>query len=80
MLREIRAYLRERGRASLKDMAHHLGHDEAALRHALSQWQCKGHVRALPAGTPCRGCRLCQADEIELFACLDAPLPAPDPG
>ena len=67
MLQEIRDYLRVRGRASVKDMAHYLGSDETVIRHALRQWECKGKVRALPAGTPCRGCRLCKADEIELF-------------
>ncbi len=71
MLLALRDYLQHHGRAAVKDIAHALGQDEAMVRHALQQWVAKGKARRLATGTPCRGCRLCPPDEIELYEWIE---------
>ena len=72
ILREIRDYLRQRGRAPLRDMAIHFDMDESALRGALEHWIRKGRVRRLPPGTTCFGCSSCAPQDIELYEWVEA--------
>lgn len=68
ILSRVNDYLRQRGRASLLDMA--LGLDAApdALRDMLAILERKGRVRRLPAGTACGGgCNKCAPANIELY-------------
>jgi len=67
ILMEIRDYVRRHGRAALPDMAVHFDMAPDALRSALQRWIARGQVRQLPTGTPCRGCRLCDPAQVELY-------------
>lgn len=49
----VRDYLRERGNASLADVAMHFDASEDAARGALDQWIAKGKARKLPLGASC---------------------------
>jgi hypothetical protein len=64
----VRDYLKERGNASLAEVAMHFDASEEAARGALDLWMKKGKVRPLPAGASCSkagscGCS-CKAEEI----------------
>ena len=74
MLSTLSAYLRERRRASLVDMAHALHAEPEAVRGMLQVLVRKGRVHALPAGTGCghSSCGKCAPDAVEMFEWLDA--------
>lgn len=64
----VRDYMRERGNASLEEVALHFDASRDAARGALDLWMKKGKVRPLPAGASCSkagscGCS-CKAEEI----------------
>jgi hypothetical protein len=68
ILSRVNDYLRERGRASLLDMAHGLDAAPDALRDMLAILERKGRVRRLPTGTACGGgCNKCAPATIELY-------------
>lgn len=53
---ELKAYLAERGRASLGDIAIHFGSSPDAVRQAAQLWVGKGRLRAIE-GSGCKtGC------------------------
>lgn len=54
MLIEIRRFLAERRRATLAEIALHLGVAPDAARGMMAQWQRRGKARLLPS--PCGGC------------------------
>lgn len=64
----VRDYLKERGNASLSDVAVHFDAGEESVRAVLDLWIAKGRVRPLAAGATCSkagscGCA-CKAEEI----------------
>lgn len=60
MLSDIRAYLSERGRAPLSDIAARLGVSADAARGMLQHWVRKGKVCRLESCPACaRGCGDC---------------------
>ena len=64
----VRDYLRERGTASLTDVALHFDASEDAARAVLDLWVGKGKARPLPAGSMCAkagscGCA-CKPEDI----------------
>ncbi len=63
----VKAYLVERHRATLTDIAVHFGSSPDAVRQVLGQWMTKGRVRLLAGGT-CSGktCSCAQKTE-EIF-------------
>ncbi|KJS43041.1 MAG: hypothetical protein VR70_03040 [Rhodospirillaceae bacterium BRH_c57] len=54
-LSEVKAYLVDRRRAGLSDIAIHFGSSPDAVRHALRHWEDKGRVRVLSGGGSCSG-------------------------
>lgn len=71
----LRDYLRERGHASLTEMALHFDAAPSAVEGVLDQWSNRGRVRALLAGESCcrkgSGCSSsCKVEEI--YAWIDA--------
>ncbi len=68
ILSRVDAYLKERGRVSLLDLAHGLDATPEALRDMLALLERKGRVRRLPAGTACGGgCNRCAPESVELY-------------
>jgi len=72
MLSEIRAYLSQRGRASLADIALHLHVSPDAARGMLELWERKGRVCRMAAacgGTCAKGCGHCpESTANEIYA------------
>ena len=64
----VRDYLKERGNASLSDVALHFDAGEDSVRAVLDLWVAKGKIRPLAAGAACSragSCgRSCKAEEI----------------
>lgn len=67
ILSRVNDYLRERRRASVKDMAAGLETAPEALRGMLAILERKGRIRRLPSGTGCSGCCKCDPASIELY-------------
>ena len=67
ILTRLRDYLKQRGQASLRDLATRFDTDEDTLRGLLEHWVRKGKVRRLPGGTPCSGCTSCAPETVELY-------------
>ncbi|MBU1425060.1 MAG: FeoC-like transcriptional regulator [Gammaproteobacteria bacterium] len=67
IIARVSDYLKERGRASLQDMALGLDTSPDALRDMLAILERKGRVLRLPSGTGCSGCSKCQPADIELY-------------
>ena len=59
MLLEIRAYVEERGSASLSDIALHFRRDPDAVRGMLAHWVGKGVMRCSDAMPACAGSTGC---------------------
>jgi hypothetical protein len=54
----LRAYLRQRGEASLSEMAAHFGADADLIQDLLGYWQKKGRIRT--SGADCgKSCARC---------------------
>jgi len=65
MLRELNAYLAERKRASLTELAEHFGADAAALRGMLAMLIAKKRVER--ERTTCGGCVKCGPEQTEVY-------------
>ncbi|AJE21821.1 FeoC-like transcriptional regulator [Azotobacter chroococcum] len=65
ILAEIGQYLRQHGRASLRDLATATGSTPEAVEAMLATLARKGRVRRLPAGSTC-GTACCQCDPATL--------------
>lgn len=65
MLSDIRAYLTERGRAPLSDIALHLGVSPDAARGMIQQWERRGKMRQISGscGQSACGCASCPGTE-----------------
>jgi hypothetical protein len=72
ILPEIRRYLRQRGQASLADIALHLDIDPDALRGMLEVWMRKGKVRRQLATASCgSSCSQCQSAATEIYTWIE---------
>lgn len=74
ILNDVKAYLSERERASVADLAIHFGIDAAAIRGMLEIWERKGRVRHLePATGGCLGCRGCDDAMSDVYVWVGRP-------
>ena len=68
ILSELRDHLRQRGQASLLELAQHFDAEPEALRGMLEHWIRKGQVRRHQAGGACGGgCTQCDPASLELY-------------
>ncbi len=68
MLALIRDYLRDRGEASLADIALHMDADPDAVRGMLEQWVRKGRVEVIKAQAACgTRCTRCDPASMERY-------------
>lgn len=68
MILELREYLRQQHRVSLKDLVTHFGMDADALRGMLGKWISKGKLRKLSLEANCGGsCCKCDPALTELY-------------
>jgi hypothetical protein len=80
ILSDIRAYLRQRGQATLADMALHFDTDPDALRGMLEVWMRKGKVQKRSATASCgSGCDRCDSAATEIYAWSEIPAEAEVP-
>ena len=75
ILSDIRNYLRQRGQASLSDIALHFDSDPDAIRGMLDTWVRKGRVVKLDGGSACGGCNQCDAAANEVYQWVSADSP-----
>jgi len=69
ILSELKRYLQSHSKVALRDIALHFKTDPDAIRGMLQQWQSKGRVEKLPAGTACGGgCCQCDPATLEIYA------------
>jgi putative ferrous iron transport protein C len=69
ILSEVRDYLRERGQASLRDLALHFDASPEALRGMLAHWVLRGQVSRHRATGACGdSCTQCDPAAVELYA------------
>lgn len=68
ILSDLRDYLRQRGQASLQDMALHFDADPEALRGMLEHWIRKGKVTRQTAKASCGdSCTQCDPATVEIY-------------
>lgn len=69
LLTRLSDYLRDKGRASLNDMALGVGSSPEALTAMLVLLERKGRVRLLPAGSACgsSGCSGCDSTKVAIY-------------
>jgi len=68
MLVDVRNYLTDRGRASLRDLAWHFQVEPDAMRGMLEHWIRKGKVTREPTCRPCgSGCCACDPELTEFY-------------
>jgi putative ferrous iron transport protein C len=68
ILSDLRNYLKDQKRVTLKDLESRFDIDADALRGMLGTWINKGYVRKLPTGTACSsGCCKCDPALTELY-------------
>jgi hypothetical protein len=73
ILPAIRRYLRQRGQASLADIALHLDIEPDALRGMLEVWMRKGKVRKQLATASCgSSCSQCQSAATEIYTWIES--------
>ncbi len=68
MLVDLRNYLLERRRVSLRDLAWHFGVEPDAMRGMLEHWIRKGKIKREESCPPCgSGCCNCAPDLTEFY-------------
>jgi hypothetical protein len=73
ILTRLSAFLKERGRASLSDLANGLDSTPEAVEAMLAVLERKGKVRRLPGGSSCStGCCQCDPAKLTLYESLEA--------
>lgn len=72
ILAELQAYLDDRGRASVAELATRFDVAPGALRGMLDRLAARERVRRLPTPVKCVGCQLCPPAELEFYACGSA--------
>jgi hypothetical protein len=76
ILSDIKRYLRERGQASLQDIALHFDADPEAVRGMLEQWIRKDKVERRMLGEACgSGCTKCDPTGVEFYIWVDQEKP-----
>lgn len=65
---DIRNYLRDRGHASLMDIASHCDADPAAVRDMLQVWIRKGRITRQLSANACGGCTQCDPPVTEIYS------------
>ena len=80
ILSDIRNYLRERGQASLSDVALHFDSEPDAVRGMLDIWVRKGRLLKLDGGSACGGCNQCDAAANEIYHWVTDGTPQPGHG
>ena len=76
ILADLTAYLTERKRAPLVDMALRLETSEDALRGMLAALERKGRVRRIGNGAACSsGCCKCDQGRVETYEWVGEPAP-----
>lgn len=72
ILMDVRDYLKQKRRVSLKDLMLHFNIDADTLRAMLAKWINKGKVRKLSLETQCgTGCCRCDITLTELYEWVD---------
>jgi len=72
ILSRLNEYLRQRGRASLADLAQGLDSTPEAVEGMLAILERKGKVRRLPPGSACgSGCCQCDPTVLTLYEPID---------
>ncbi len=72
ILSDIRDYLKQRGQASLADIALHFESDPAAVQGMLDIWIRKGKVEKRAATASCgSSCQQCDPAATEIYRWLD---------
>ena len=81
MLAELRTYIMQKGRVSLKDLVDHFHVEAGALQGMMQKWIHKGYVRKSSQTTQCgTQCCRCDATLTEFYEWIDASLKAtPNP-
>jgi putative ferrous iron transport protein C len=81
ILAELRDYIRQRGQASLQDLARHFDTEPEVLRGMLAHWVRKGQVHHHIINGCCGGCTQCDPTMLEFFSWGDAAIQpnAPQP-
>jgi hypothetical protein len=75
ILSEVRDYLRQRGQATLADIALHFDSDPDALRGVLQVWVRKGKVQRQMVTASCGGsCTQCDPASTELYLWKETPI------
>lgn len=64
ILSELRDYIQQQGRVSLKDLVLHFSVDADALRGMLQKWVKKGRIKQEMAGGTNCGTGCCQCDPL----------------
>lgn len=73
ILSQLRDYLKERGQASLQDLALHFDADSGAVRGMLEHWIRKGKVTRRSAAATCgSSCTQCDPAAVEIYRWNDA--------
>ncbi len=68
ILSDLRTYLRQRGQASLRDLALHFRSEPEALRGMLDLLERRGQVRKVRAHAACgEGCSQCDPATTEIY-------------
>lgn len=75
MLSQLSEYLRQHGRASLKDLAIALDSTPDAVEAMLQHLVRKGRARLLPQGSSCgKPCCSCDSTTLAIYEWLDSSL------
>lgn len=68
ILSELKAYMKERHRVPMEDLANRFRTDPAAIRGMLDHMIRKGRVRRVEAGGgDCSGCNKCDDFKLEIY-------------
>ncbi len=68
ILSELKAYLQQRGRVSLADIAMHFDVDAAVARNMLQVWMNKGKVQCVQTTPACgSSCTQCAPETTEIY-------------
>lgn len=77
ILAELRDYLRQRGQATLADLANHFDAEPEALRGMLEVWIRKGRVQRQMATASCgTSCSHCDPHTTEIYVWSERKAPA----
>ena len=73
ILADLRLFLQQHHRATLKDLSLHFHSDADALRGMLAKWVKKGKVRQMPNQSSACGTSCCQCDPLltEIYEWID---------